>query len=48
MNQLMLKGEAGERIMNTKGKRYYLEKIADLRSSHFPLGYDEASYITEQ
>jgi hypothetical protein len=36
----MMTGQMGELIKNSKGKINILEMVNDLRSSHFPMGYE--------
>lgn len=38
MHKEMFQGLKGEKVENTK------ERVKDLRSAHFPLGYDENNY----
>lgn len=41
MNQKMYTGEPGEKTLDTKAL------VQDLRSAHFPMGYDNINYNSE-
>ena len=47
MNQKMYTGEPGEKTLDTKGNYLMVALVQDLRSAHFPIGYDNINYNSE-